>query len=552
MSSNSSIHGSDVHHHTIMIDGVSIDFPKEPYPCQVDYMKGVIRALNSGSNALLESPTGTGKTLCLLCATLAWQSKHKPRNMELGYETNDHTINMHPNIPKVAPSTIVYATRTHSQLAQIVQELRSTSYQPRMTVLGSREQLCIHEKVSKLKNGVINHACNSLNSKRACMYKNNLDGYMDSGASIDNTSSLDIEDMVKLGRTRKICPYFHSREFSASADIVFLPYNYLLDSAIRKTVRIEWEKCIVIFDEAHNLERVAADAASFSLSSTDLALCIQEVQNVLRSLVDTESSSALSRKHSEPHWSSIHDPSTTGSNGSSTVTATDLSSGVQRPQKAIVMVVLKAMFDLEMKIDQLNTSSSLGKSNDQQDLNGLVFPGRWLIQLLKAVGLRIEHVDELRKCSNMLLEEAQDAMSGLGDGGSSSSSIPIVEPKLSSFAQALDRVYRSEMGHFTDDYKVYVCTEEVKSGSNHFSSSSSNSSHNNSSGNKNQYSNNNHSYHNSNSNRLPFNGVGKAKKIINYWCFSTGVAMNELKKLGVKSILLTSGAINYSIVMMNG
>jgi regulator of telomere elongation helicase 1 len=55
------------------IDGFDIWLPFEkPYNCQREYVEKVIEALKTGNNAMLESPTGTGKTISFLCASVAF------------------------------------------------------------------------------------------------------------------------------------------------------------------------------------------------------------------------------------------------------------------------------------------------------------------------------------------------------------------------------------------------------------------------------------------------------------------------------------------------
>ncbi|CAN0927430.1 Fanconi anemia group J protein homolog [Linum grandiflorum] len=170
------------------VGGISVEFPYQPYGTQLAFMGKVIstleRAQREGhSHALLESPTGTGKSLSLLCSTLAWQQTQKLKNIyaNLNHSKPDPQAMTDPLghgggfVPETQPSrtlppsmvepatpapvkkkklapTIFYASRTHAQISQLVREYKKTSYRVPMTVLASRKHYCTNKFVIKTGN----------------------------------------------------------------------------------------------------------------------------------------------------------------------------------------------------------------------------------------------------------------------------------------------------------------------------------------------------------------------------------------------------------------
>ncbi|KAG7393612.1 ATP-dependent DNA helicase chl1 [Phytophthora pseudosyringae] len=58
------------------MDGAFFSFPYEPYSIQLDLMRQIWTTLERGHCGIFESPTGTGKSISLICGALTWLAKH--------------------------------------------------------------------------------------------------------------------------------------------------------------------------------------------------------------------------------------------------------------------------------------------------------------------------------------------------------------------------------------------------------------------------------------------------------------------------------------------
>uniref|UniRef100_A0A8C9UE86 DNA 5'-3' helicase n=1 Tax=Serinus canaria TaxID=9135 RepID=A0A8C9UE86_SERCA len=192
---------------------------------------------------------------------------------------------------------IFFGTRTHKQITQISRELKRTAYScVPMTILSSRDYTCIHPVVSNSSNR--NEMCVELlegKHGKSCSYYHGVHKLSEHHALQPATGlyqAWDIEDLVRLGRKLRACPYFAARELMVGADIVFCPYNYLLDPQIRDSMDINLKDQVVILDEAHNIEDCARESVSYGVSERQLRAAREELDFMV--------SNSIRQKHHEP------------------------------------------------------------------------------------------------------------------------------------------------------------------------------------------------------------------------------------------------------------
>uniref|UniRef100_A0AAA9TMM8 Regulator of telomere elongation helicase 1 n=1 Tax=Bos taurus TaxID=9913 RepID=A0AAA9TMM8_BOVIN len=444
-------------------------------------------------NGILESPTGTGKTLCLLCSTLAWRehlrdavSARRIAERASGELFPDRTLASWGNaipegdvpacytdIPK-----IIYASRTHSQLTQVISELRNTSYRPRVCVLGSREQLCIHPEVKKQESNHMQvHLCRRKVASRSCHFYNNVEE-----KSLEQelaTPILDIEDLVRSGTKHKLCPYYLSRNLKQQADIIFMPYNYLLDAKSRRAHGIDLKGTVVIFDEAHNVEKMCEEAASFDLTPHDVASGLDVIDQVLE-----ERTKVAQQAELHPEFSA--DSAGSGLN----LEPEDLAK--------LKMILLR----LEGAIDAVELPG---------DNSGVTKPGSYIFELFAEAQITFQ----TKGCILDSLDQLIQHLAGRAGLFTNTAGLQ----KLVDIIQIVFSVDSAEgdpgpmMGLASQSYKVHI---HLDAG---------------------------HRRTAQRSDVWNTTAARKPGKVLSYWCFSPGHSMRELVRQGVRTLILTSGTL---------
>jgi len=293
-------------------------------------MRSLKQSLDAGGHCLLEMPTGTGKTVCLLSLITSYQFAN-PSVGKLVYCTRtvpemNHVVEELGTVLSYRAEQLQLRERQRStdmedmiasSAQQRSEERREELQQPkkkrprkirgvqkrgRATMgpirtekgaggsgelalcLSSRRNMCINERVmgesdreavdaacrSMTASWVVEHARqNPESNMETCSY---FDSFQEAGEATTMPSGVyDLEELKNWGQARRWCPYYLARQAINHANVLVFNYQYMIDPKVAKMVSKELEaESIVVFDEAHNIDSVCIEALSVKINERGL------------------------------------------------------------------------------------------------------------------------------------------------------------------------------------------------------------------------------------------------------------------------------------------
>ncbi|MDD1743507.1 MAG: DEAD/DEAH box helicase family protein, partial [Methanomassiliicoccales archaeon] len=226
--------------------------------------------MKKGGHIVLESGTGTGKTVCALAAAVQTALTQGKK--------------------------VVYLTRTNSQQRQVLLELRRLNEKRSVFGMGvqGRQSTCpLFRRDPDLKEGSaeeLSKLC-AEKKKRTLAGKEGGCRYYE---KVLSTNFLEIEEhchrtlptveeFVSYCDERDLCAYELSKELMENATVVTAPYAYMFAPFVRRAflenLNVVESDLIVIIDEAHNLPDYARETLSAEMSRRFFALVRKEADD---------------------------------------------------------------------------------------------------------------------------------------------------------------------------------------------------------------------------------------------------------------------------------
>ncbi|KAH6677316.1 helicase C-terminal domain-containing protein [Halenospora varia] len=167
--------------------------PYTPYAIQETFMSTVYQVLEEGKIGILESPTGTGKSLSLICGSLTWLRDHKRKTFEEGLNWDQDDSD--------DPAWLVEQTRArkHREMLRTREDLEARLAKVRAQEKAQRDIYLKGEKTSKRRKQDLNPTESQDDDEQFVLEDYDSDGEQKGTQNDGQYSAATLELMAKLG-----------------------------------------------------------------------------------------------------------------------------------------------------------------------------------------------------------------------------------------------------------------------------------------------------------------------------------------------------------------